>query len=82
MTDAKNPFSTRQETAPECQFCGASGVTVQLMQCRICHRRFCDECSYKGHKGRFCTEVCSRIFFEGGLEDEPDEFDEKKEYDD
>lgn len=82
MTETKNPFDTRSATALECQFCQASGVSVQLHMCRVCRRRFCDECAYRSHKGEFCTEPCGRIFFEGGLDEEPDDFDENKDYDD
>ena len=83
MDDAKNPFTTKHTAAPECGVCGTSGVAVQLIQCRICHKRFCDNCAYHSRSGLFCSEICSRRFFTGDLEfDEDEDFDEDKDYDD
>lgn len=53
-----------------CGVCGKKAEIYELKKCPICHKMFCEDCTYLTSGIRFCSKFCSEFFFHGDSESE------------
>ncbi|MEW5806189.1 MAG: hypothetical protein AB1756_02395 [Acidobacteriota bacterium] len=58
-----------EKEVEECAKCKKQEDQVRLQKCAICHKLFCDGCSYRMSGRLFCSQYCAEFFF-FGKEDE------------
>ncbi len=48
---------------PQCYKCKKTAKEQRLLRCVICHRIFCDDCSFVKSGHHFCSRFCAEYFF-------------------
>ena len=65
-------FEMTEAAERVCVGCGDTEEVALLERCAICTRYFCPDCVYRALGRRFCSDQCSRGYFYGDSDDDPD----------
>jgi len=48
-----------------CSKCNQASGTTRILKCPVCYKYVCDKCAIRRYSQKFCSEVCSKLFFFG-----------------